>query len=677
MKRNLFFFLIILSSLLFFSCGNSLADLLNKEFDFTPPIYVTYKTDYGKTPSRVPVKRGDTITEEMLPSVKYTNNSSYYYYYYDDDYELSFDGWYYDEEYSKKVEAGDIIEGSITLYAKWKNAFVDVSFHINYGYLKEYMYNNGYFEGSRAYNTYINRYKIGTVLSGSNLPEPYYDYYNDYIFLGWYLDPDYNTPAEGYVIESDTNLYAKECYNGDCTIWYYSPLASYSDLPERKTIQAGEKLSSYYLPVLTPYSEYENYVFMGWYYDYDCTRKAQEGDEVKSEITLYAKWEHKYVYIDYYSNYSVAELPERKKVENGSTLLSEHIPEITPPSEYEDYRFAGWYYDFEFINEAHTGDVIDRDITLYLKWETLHITINYNTFGYAQPVYEVKVVDNGSILTTDLLPELVPYSGYDNLIFVGWYYDSNYERPAYVGDVLSGDNIWLYAKYDAIANGTFLQYWVYDETVSDDYELWDSLTTVYNPTFYNVPEEIQFKYYYAGEEGVSYETYTFDGVEYTNGSFIKRYYVKREMSSNNLERLLALYRAYDCTLDLTITDSNPDLDHMAYVLKNNNIMRCHINIWLGDCTQLTSIPENCFKDVLYMDSIRLPDSIQTIGKNAFKGCSDLESIHMYPSVTLIEEAAFEDCPLYSVYFRGNEEDRANMTINDLTILNAYWYYNWY
>lgn len=686
MKNRLTALFIIVLSLLYISCDFSIADLLNEKLELTPPIYLSYTTEYGKTPARKPVKKGDVITEEMLPELAYKpkyDSSGYYYdngeyYYYDpSEDEQTFDGWYYDELFLDKVEVGDVIEGGLTLYAKWKNANVYIYFCLQNGYLEKYDnydygydYSNGkYYE----YKKYYYKYKIGTELSSINLPIPYYNNSN-YIFLGWYLDKDYKTPAEGHVLESSITLYAKERYDGYFSI-RYSTMWYYSDQPESKSLKAGEKLDSYYLPQLTPYSDYENYEFMGWYYDSEYTRKAQEGDEVNSDIWLYAKWEQKYVDISYWSNYSFADLPESRKIEKGSTLLLDYMPELVPPSGY-DYRFAGWYYDSESNAKAQVGDVIDRNITLYAIWEPIHITLYYDTRGYADYI-EPKVLDNGSTLTADLLPDPVPDSSYGNLVFVGWYYDSSYDMPAYTGDILNSESIWLYAKYDAMPNGTFLQYWVYDDTVSDDYEFWDSLTTVYNPTYYTTPEEIQFRYYYAGEESISYDSYYYDGVEYTNGTIIKRYYVKREISSNNLARLLSLYRAYDCVIDLTITDSNPDLEEMASTLRNDNTMRCSINLWLNDCTQLTSIPENCFKDVPYLVQVRLPDSIQTIGKNAFKGCSDLKYFHMYPSVTLIEEAAFEDCPLNSVYYSGSEDDKANITINDTTILNTYWYYNWY
>ena len=759
MKKSLFALMIIVSSLLCISCGFSVADLLNKKLELTPPIYVSYHTEYGKTPARKPVQKGDVITEEMLPEVAYKakeSGNNYYYidgvrYYYDSEEEQTFDGWYYDEDYLEKVEVGDVIEDGLTLYAKWINTYVDISFSFNHGFIKSYYY----YENNKEKN--YTRQKIGTILSKDNLP--IIDYDNAYYtFMGWYLDPYFETPAEGHVLESNITLYAKERYEGNCSIYYNTKSFYYSDMPESKGIQAGEYLTSDYLPELYPYPEHDNCEFMGWYYDYGCTRQAKVGDEVNSDITLYAKWvkkyarifyssgntlsyadmpetkdvdinstmlsdylpnltatsgyeeyvfvgwfydwdctreaciddvitddiwlyakwEQKYVYISYWSNYSFAELPESRKIEKGSTLLLDYMPELSPPSGYEDYRFLGWYYDSESNAKAQVGDVIDINITLHAIWEAKYVTIYYSTLGYAQPVYEVMNVDRDSILTEELLPELTPYSSYDNLIFAGWYYDSYYESPASVGDILSGDNIWLYAKYDALPNGEFLEYWVFDEGVSLDYELWNGLTCVYNPTNSLTPAELQNDYFYAGEETIAYDSYSYDGVEYTNGNIVKRYYVNPLVSTNNLARLLSLIYVYDFTYDLIITDSNPDVEQIASILKNDNSKRCNINLNLCDnCNQLTSIPDNCFEGVTYLRMIFLPDSLQTIGKNAFKSCSGLSEMHIYPSVTLIDEGAFEDCSIAYVYYRGSVSDRENMIINDTTILNVAWFYNNY
>ena len=759
MKKHLFAIVIIAFSLLCISCGFSIADLLNKKLELTPPLYLTYRTEYGKTPGRIPVQKGDVITEEMLPTVKYTAKESenYYYYngvryYYDnEEEEQTFVGWYYDEQFLDKVEVGDVIEESITIYAKWKNANVYISFYLKYGYFEKYYNYNSYYD----HRIYSDKYSLGTKLSSINLPEPYYRS-GDYTFLGWYLDPDYNTPAEGYVIESDITLYAKERYDGYCSIYYNTKSFYYSDMPESKGIQAGEYLTSDYLPELYPYPEHDNWEFMGWYYDYDCTRQAKVGDEVNTDITLYAKWVKKYIRIFYSSgntsNYAdmpetkdvennsimlseylpiltpysghensifigwyydwdctreacvgdaitddvwlyakwiknsyniyystgytsnFADLPEPKNVEINSSMLSDYLPNLTPISGYEHYRFVGWFYDWECTRIAYVGDLITDDVYLYAKWELIYIHINYEAYGAADAP-DQKVVGNGSVLTSDLLPEPEIYSYYDNIVFDGWYYDGNYERRAYVGDILT-DNIYLYAKYNALPNGHFLEYWVLDADASDDYELWNNHTMVFNPVNNIMPIELQFDYIYTGQEEVTQDSYYYDGAEYTNAVITKMLYVKRTVHSDNLWRLLSKVQANNMSVEVAILDSNPDLEQIAYALKYYNTNNL-INLDLGSyCYQLYSIPENCFMDVSGLQCIWFPNSLMSIEKNAFKSCSNLSNIYIYPSVTLIDEGAFEDCPLVTVYYHGSEPDRANMTINDTTILNTYWFYNW-
>ena len=70
MKKSLFALMIIVSSLLCISCGFSVADLLNKKLELTPPIYVSYHTEYGKTPARKPVQKGDVIAANIFGKAK-------------------------------------------------------------------------------------------------------------------------------------------------------------------------------------------------------------------------------------------------------------------------------------------------------------------------------------------------------------------------------------------------------------------------------------------------------------------------------------------------------------------------------------------------------------------------------------------------------------------------------
>lgn len=103
MKKHCCIILSLLLPLLFTSC---LADLLNEKFGYTAPIYVSYKSDYGETPSRKLIEKGTALTSEYLPVL------------YADDNE--FEGWYMDNDFIEPAQEGYIVNKSITLYAKWK-----------------------------------------------------------------------------------------------------------------------------------------------------------------------------------------------------------------------------------------------------------------------------------------------------------------------------------------------------------------------------------------------------------------------------------------------------------------------------------------------------------------------------------------------------------------------------
>ena len=103
MKKHCCIILSLLLPLLFTSC---LADLLNEKFGYTAPIYVSYKSEYGETPSRKLIEKGTALTSEYLPEIYADDNV--------------FEGWYLDDDFKEPAQEGYIVNKSITLYAKWK-----------------------------------------------------------------------------------------------------------------------------------------------------------------------------------------------------------------------------------------------------------------------------------------------------------------------------------------------------------------------------------------------------------------------------------------------------------------------------------------------------------------------------------------------------------------------------
>lgn len=57
----------------------------------------------------------------------------------------------------------------------------------------------------------------------------------------------------------------------------------------------------------------------------------------------------------------------------------------------------------------------------------------------------------------------------------------------------------------------------------------------------------------------------------------------------------------------------------------------------------TEIADNAFKGYLKLQSVQLPDTIQSIGKSAFEGCTALTEFTLSSSITYIYENAFKGC----------------------------------
>ena len=60
---------------------------------------------------------------------------------------------------------------------------------------------------------------------------------------------------------------------------------------------------------------------------------------------------------------------------------------------------------------------------------------------------------------------------------------------------------------------------------------------------------------------------------------------------------------------------------------------------------VTMIAEKAFLDCDLLSSVKIPDSVKTIGAGAFQGCSRLESVNIPSGIKKIEQSTFEGCSL--------------------------------
>ena len=157
------------------------------EFDFSTPItgdttiyakwtandyYVSFFTEHGDPPTSQNVKYNGTATDPgKLSEEGYT-----------------FDGWYTDDNYSKKFDFTKPITSNTTVYAKWTAKNYEVSFITEHG------------KTPTSQNVKYN----GTATNPGELTE------DGYTFDGWYADEAYTTKFDfSTPITGDTKVYAK------------------------------------------------------------------------------------------------------------------------------------------------------------------------------------------------------------------------------------------------------------------------------------------------------------------------------------------------------------------------------------------------------------------------------------------------------------------------------------
>lgn len=305
-----------------------------------------------------------------------------------------FAGWFYDDMFMIKAYPGDKIVDDITLYAQWNRLKFNIKFEMN------------------GYGSIIN--DANNVDKIPSLPIPTEPGYK---FINWYYDKEFTKQASaGEEIFENITLYAnweriftiKFETNGHGT--------QISDIVDVKSLKD--------LPVPTE----EGYEFKGWYYDEGLTLLVSENDEIKDDLVLYAKWEFITYTITFDNN------GYGNPIDKVKDVIIPKLPTLTE----EGYIFKGWYLDKELITPAIENSVIKDDVILYAKWEQAKYTISFNNNGIG--------TKPNSIHDLIEVPEL-PILEQTGKIFIGWYYDQEFNNLVNIHDKLTKD-ILVYAKWE-------------------------------------------------------------------------------------------------------------------------------------------------------------------------------------------------------------------------------------
>lgn len=366
----------------------------------------------------------------------------------------TFEGWYSDSAYTKKV---DYIEeytcSDVTLYAHWINTSYSVYYELGDVVNSVYTTENP--------NPEKYEYSEELILSEAITKDP------SYSFDGWYSDEFFTKKITSIKAGTSGNvvLYAKwnkAVYNIDYVLADDSGIDSdkiHNTNPDKRTVGENILLSE-------PVSEDKNFKFDGWYTspDFSAESKITSIDsELRNNITIYAKWKHAVYKIRYdFGNISLLDCP----IDNSNPETYE-FGDNTPLADVEadGFIFNGWCSDKSLKNKitAIPADAYG-DITIYADFTEKTYSINYVLNG--KEVTASQVVNlNPTLRTTSQQISLVDAETINaEYTFDGWYLDSEFtEDIEYIRSYTTG-NITLYAKWIKII--VYLPCWG-DATLSD------------------------------------------------------------------------------------------------------------------------------------------------------------------------------------------------------------------
>lgn len=442
---------------------------------------VSFESNGGGPVASLTVTEGDTISSPNSPTKEgYT-----------------FEGWYLDALCTKSYVFSTPVTSSFTLYAKWERIPVEENKEIAFDFVKFNSLTQGKLDdnnkttadiqmgsftiaaGSKATDTELNTQgKIITfVLKGTKT--------NGFIVIGKGGSGKKTAPGTTnislYKLVNGTYVLLKELgsvvYDKTITITEDNLEAGTYQLRTDKSLKISkfnltESSSATIVEDFTVSFVFQNgmserieivqegklvakpenptkegYLFKGWFTSNSYDIEYDFTTPITTDIVLYAKWEEEPIDPDAktYTVHFVTNcltIIEDKVVVEGKKL---NLP--TDPVR-EDYRFGGWFLDYDFKQAYNFDSPVISDLTLYAKWEeVVTYTVSFETNGYGDSLV--------SLTKLELLPEL-PKLTSSQKSFGGWYYDKELTIKAFAGDVLDSD-VTLYAKWNEKSNVEILR----------------------------------------------------------------------------------------------------------------------------------------------------------------------------------------------------------------------------
>ena len=324
----------------------------------------------------------------------------------------TFAGWFTDPNGGAKVEQGDVVTASHTLYAHWTAKTCTVTFNANGGTVTP---------------------AEQTVTYGSTYGELPTLTREGYTFAGWFTKKDGGTQVTKETVVTtvaDHTLYAHWTAK-TCTVTF--DVNGGTVTPAEQTVTYGSTYGE--LPTPTR----EGYTFAGWFTEQNGGTQVTKETVVKTvaDHTLYAHWTANTYTVKFDANEGTV-TPAEKTVTYGSTY-----GELPTPTR-EGYTFAGWFTEQNGGTKvmADTKVTTAENHTLYAYWMQNIYDVSFDANG-GKEAYEPKKVRHGDVYGT--FPLTPTRTGYE---FAGWYTEKDGGAKVELGDVVTGSHT-LYAHWTA------------------------------------------------------------------------------------------------------------------------------------------------------------------------------------------------------------------------------------
>jgi|GEM_PF-5874911 len=318
----------------------------------------------------------------------------------------TFAGWFTDPNGGAKVEQGDVVTASHTLYAHWTAKTCTVTFNANGGTVTP---------------------AEQTVTYGSTYGELPTLTREGYTFAGWFTKKDGGTQVTKETVVTtvaDHTLYAHWTAK-TCTVTF--DVNGGTVTPAEQTVTYGSTYGE--LPTPTR----EGYTFAGWFTEQNGGTQVTKETVVKTvaDHTLYAHWTANTYTVKFDANEGTVTSAEQ------TVTYGSHYGELPTPTR-EGYTFAGWFTE----QNGGTQVTKETDHTLYAHWTANTYTVKFDANeGTVTPAE--KTVTYGSTYGELPTPTREGYT------FAGWFTEQN-----------GGTKVMADTKVTTAENHTLYAYWM-------------------------------------------------------------------------------------------------------------------------------------------------------------------------------------------------------------------------